>query len=403
MRPATQWLGVPPTVIALGMVSLLTDVSSEMIYPLLPIFLTAVLGAGPAFLGVIEGIAETTASLLKLYAGWLSDRLRHRKPLVVAGYTLSALTRPLVALATAGWHVLMVRFLDRVGKGVRTSPRDALISQVTPEDRRGLAFGFQRGLDHAGAIIGPLLATAILAWFTEDYRVVFWLAFIPGFLSVAVLVLFVHEAPRAAGHPPMSIGAFTLRGFDGRFRRFLLALLIFTLGNSSDAFLLLRAHQLGVPLVQVPLLWILLHVAKAASAIPGGILSDTLGRRRVIIAGWLIYAGVYLGLALASETWEIWVLFAAYGLFFGLTEAAERAYVADMVAEPQRGTAYGAFHLMVGIGALPASVLMGLIWEAWGAGAAFGLGAALALLAAVLLLGLLTEERGIVDKVAENG
>lgn len=389
MRPATRYFSVPPTVLALGVVSFLTDVSSEMIYPLLPIFLTAVLGAGPAFLGIIEGIAETTASLLKLYAGWLSDQMRSRKPLVVVGYTLSTLTRPLVALATAGWHVLIVRTLDRVGKGVRTSPRDALVAQVAPEDRWGLAYGFHRGMDHAGAIVGPLLAAAILAWITEDYRTVFWLAFIPGFLSVAVLVFFVHEAPRAASDPTGAPPAFTLRGLDGRFRRFLLVILIFTLGNSSDAFLLLRAHQLGVPLAQVPLLWILLHVAKAASAIPGGMLSDAWGRRWAIIAGWVIYAGVYLGLALAAETWELWVLFAAYGLFFGLTEAAERAYVADLVAEPQRGTAYGAFHLMVGIGALPASLIMGVIWEGWGAPAAFAFGAALALLAVGLLLGLL--------------
>jgi MFS family permease len=389
----------------LGVVSFLTDVSSEMIYPLLPIFLTAVLGAGPAFLGIIEGIAETTASLLKLYAGWLSDRLGQRKPIVVAGYALSALTRPLVALATAGWHVLLVRFLDRVGKGVRTSPRDALVAQVTPEDRRGLAYGFQRGMDHAGAIVGPLLAAALLAWITEDYRTVFWLAFIPGFLSVAVLVFFVHEAPRADGLPAPP--TFTLRGFDGRFRRFLLVILIFTLGNSSDAFLLLRAHQLGVPLAQVPLLWILLHVAKAMSAIPGGMLSDAWGRRRAILAGWVIYAGVYLGLALAAETWELWVLFTAYGLFFGLTEAAERAYVADLVAESHRGTAYGAFHLMVGIGALPASVLMGVIWEGWGAPAAFAFGAALALLAAGLLLVLLRERvkgsRVRIDRRPESG
>jgi len=391
--------GITKNVFALGVVSALTDMSTEMIYPLLPIFLTSVLGVGTAFVGMIEGIAESTASVLKLFSGWLSDRLGKRKALAVAGYTISSLTRPLVAISTAGWHVLVARFIDRTGKGIRTSPRDALIADCTPEEHRGRAFGFHRAMDHFGAVIGPLLAFAVLRILLvrgsgfaasgaepapEQYRLLFWLAAIPAALTIIVLLGFVSECapsgPRTQGPPKLS-----LKGFDRRFKTFLVIVLVFTLGNSSDAFLLLRARDLGVSVPMIPILWILLHIVKSLSSMPGGILSDRLGRRTMILIGWGVYAAVYCGLGAATSVAHIWVLFAAYGLYFGATEGVEKALVADFVPSEARGTAYGVYNFAIGITALPASVLMGVLWQAAGPGAAFGLGAGLALLAAISL------------------
>ena len=370
-------------VLALGFVSLFNDISSEMIYPLLPLFLTETLGAGAAMLGVIEGIAESTASVLKLFSGWLSDRLRKRKILAVVGYTISTITRPLIAIATAGWHILVIRFSDRVGKGVRTSPRDALLADSSDEAIRGKAFGFHRAMDHAGAVIGPLLATAILAWITISYRTVFYLAVIPAIIGVLILILRVVEKPPVG--TPASAPKITLVNFDRPFRYYLGVVILFTLGNSTDAFLILRARNLGVPIALIPTIWLVLHLVKMLTATPGGSLSDKMGRKRVITLGWLVYALVYAGFALASEAWHAWALFVTYGLYFGLCEGTEKAFVADLVKPELRGTAYGMFHFAVGIGALPASVIMGLLWNAFGPAVAFGFGASLALLSTILL------------------
>lgn len=378
-------LGLPRTVFILGVVSLLTDASSEMIYPLLPLFLATSLGTGAAFIGLIEGVAESTASLLKLFSGWWSDRLGRRKAIVVGGYTLSACARPLVALAGTGWHVLAVRFTDRVGKGLRTAPRDALIAAATPEGSWGRAFGFHRAMDHAGAVIGPLIAFALLATVVHDFRVVFALAAIPGLLAVGVLAARVADAPAAArettGPPRLSLAP-----FPARFRAVLAVVTLFTLGNSSDAFLLLKAHAVGIGAASIPLLWIVLHLSKAFSSTPAGMLSDRVGRPRLIIAGWLVYAAVYGGFAVADRAWQIWALFVVYGLFFGLTEGVEKAYIADLATPDLRGTAYGLYHAAVGLTALPASLLMGLVWEHVSPAAAFTVGAALALAAAALFL-----------------
>jgi len=379
-------------VAVLSGVSLLNDVSSEMIYPLLPLFLTTVLGAGPAFLGLVEGIAETTASLLKLFSGWLSDRLRRRKLLAVCGYGVSSLVRPLTALATAPWHVLVVRFWDRVGKGVRTAPRDALLVASCPPESRGKAFGLQRAMDHLGAVLGPLIATLMLGTLTGNVRTVFWCAAIPAGLSVALLIGMVKE--QATHQGAAQLPKVSWRQFDRRFLCYVGIVFLFTLGNSSDMFLLLRASNLGVPAVLIPTLWMVHHVVKSTTSLPGGSLSDRLGRKRVIVAGWLIYALSYAGFALARHTWHAWALFVFYGLFFGLTEGTEKALVADFVAPEQRGTAYGLFNFAIGIGALPASVLMGLLWQKFGPALAFGTGAALAALSCLLLTALLVPKAG---------
>ena len=371
------------TVISLGVVSLLTDASSEMIYPLLPLFLGTVLGAGPATLGVIEGMAEATAALLKLASGRWSDRLRRRAPLVLAGYGLSTIARPVVALAGSAAHVLAVRLADRVGKGVRSAPRDALIADATPADQRGRAFGFHRSMDHAGAVVGPIVAWLLLSN-GMPMRTVFWWAAVPGALAMLVLWRGVREAPTAppSDEPPAAQATGPLPRV---FWRYLAVLFVFTLGNSSDAFLLLRAAELGVSAAHVPLLWAAHHAVKAALGTWGGTLSDRIGRRAAVATGWGVYALTYAGFAFASTTWHAWALFLGYGLFFALVEGAEKAFVAELVPAASRGTAYGWFHLAVGVGALPGSVVFGLVWQRVGAAAAFAMGA---VLAGVALVGL---------------
>jgi len=413
---------LPRNVRALGAVSLANDTASDMIAPLLPAFVTGVLGLSPAFLGAIEGVAESTASLLKLVAGWYSDRLRRRKAFALAGYALSNLVRPLIGLAGAGWHVLALRFGDRVGKGIRTSPRDALLADAVGPEQRGRAFGFQRALDNVGAAVGPLLAAALLLVFPQNLRLVFLLSVVPGIAALIILATQVREerperarkgvepgvAKSRSGLTPAAGGdggpglpgttsapadarrsaASPLRGGvpRGALRVYLSAVLLFTLGNSSDAFLALRAQDLGLPLALLPIAWMLLSLVRALTAVPGGRLSDRIGRRPAILAGWFVYALAYAGFAMASEVWQVWALFVVYGVHYGLVEGPERALVADLVPAGERGRAYGWFHLCVGIGALPASLAFGWIWRAAGAPAAFALGAALALAAAFVLL-----------------
>jgi MFS family permease len=372
-------------VMALSAVSFLTDVSSEMIYPLLPVFLTAVLGANASFIGAIEGAAETTAALLKLASGWWSDRVRKRKPLVVLGYGIATFMRPLVAVAQSAGQVLLIRVADRVGKGIRNAPRDALIAESVDPSIRGKAFGFHRAADHAGGVLGPLIAFAVLTWQWAPIRTVFWLAAIPGVLSFIVLVVFVREIERPAA-APAGTGPDLSLPLGARFWRVLAVIFVFTLGNSTDAFLLLRANQLGVAVALAPILWAALHVVKSLSSTPGGALSDRIGRRPTLIMGWVLYAAVYFGFARATEAWQAWALFGVYGIFFGLTEGAERALMADLVVPERRGTAFGWYNLAIGLGALPASLLFGRVWDHAGAPTAFVMGASLALAAAVGML-----------------
>ena len=379
--------GLSRNVVALGLVSLLTDVSSEMIYPLLPLFLTSVLGAGPTFVGLVEGIAESASSITKLFSGRLSDRLGRRKGLVVAGYTLSTLARPLVAFALAPWHVLLVRFTDRLGKGLRTSPRDALIAGSTEPHIRGRAYGFHRSMDHLGAVAGPALAFVFLLLMGGQLRTLFLLAAIPGILSILILILKVSEIQvNSTAAPKATPGTGRL---DAQLTRFLIVVTLFTLGNSSDAFLLLRAQEVGIAVAHLPLLWMFFSLVKAVTGMPGGMLSDLKGRRGTIIAGWLVYAVAYLGFGAASQPWHIWVLIGFYGLYFGLTEGGERALIADLVSPDRQASAFGLFHFCIGIAALPSSLLMGYLYQSFGARPAFTIGAALAGLSAFLLLMLL--------------
>jgi MFS family permease len=375
------------TVKAFGLVSLLTDASSEMIYPLLPAFLTGTLRAGPAFLGVVEGCAETVAALLKIVSGRLADRLARRKPLVVAGYGLSSLVRPMVALATAPAHVLAARLLDRVGKGVRSAPRDAVVASVTHPSERGRAFGFQRAMDHAGATAGPLLASAALL-VTHDLRVVFALAALPAALAVATLVFGVTEEARDREGVDAPAGPVRAPPLDRAFLRYLGVLALFTLGNSSDAFPLLRAQETGIAVAFIPALWAFHHVVKAGISTWGGSLSDRVGRRNAILLAWAVYALAYAGFAIARSPLTIVLLFAVYGLFYALSEGPERALVADLAGERARGRAFGLFHAVSGAMLLPASLLTGLLWQRLGAATALSTGAALAAVAAVLLVAL---------------
>ena len=366
--------------------SFFTDVSSEMIYPLLPLFLSTTLGASASLIGTIEGAAESTASLLKLGSGWWSDRMRRRKPLVVAGYALSSVARPLVGLATVATQVLFLRVTDRVGKGIRTAPRDALIAESVDPSIRGRAYGFHRSLDHAGAVVGPLVAFLLLRQLGVPLRTVFLLAGIPAAMAVIVVVFVVKERRPEAPLPSAPAPTSLRRRLDRKFWTYLFAVLLFTLGNSTDAFLLLRATDLGVPVAWVPLLWAYLHAVKSSTGTFGGSLSDRFGRKPLLVAGWSLFAAVYVAFAFATEAWHVWALFGAYGLFFSLTEGSERALVADMVPAADRGAAFGWFHLAVGLGALPASVLFGVLWDRYGPATAFATGAALALAATLVLL-----------------
>jgi MFS family permease len=395
-----QRAGLPAGVWLLGGVSLLNDVASESIYPLLPFFLISVLGASAVSLGVIEGAAEAISSVLKVIAGRLSDRWRRRKPIVVAGYALSALARPFISLAT-GWPVVFaLRFIDRVGKGVRSAPRDAMLADLAQRTNRGRVYGFHRAMDHTGAVLGPLLATAFLMAFPRQYRTLFALTAIPGFATV-LLLWWVRE-PAVAEEVRVqadlgSTGAEPYRAaLPSPLVRYLLVLSVFTLGNSADAFLLLRLTEAAGGPQFVPLLWALLHVVKMMSAVIGGAASDRFGRRPLIATGWIIYAMVYVGFALSASIVALVGWFLVYGVYYGCSEGTERALVADFALPSQKGTAFGVYNAVSGVGALISSVVFGLIWKNFGASVAFASGAGFAILAALLLF-------AVVPAPAANG
>ncbi len=377
-------LSLPRAIWLLGLVSFCNDAASELVYPLVPLYLASVLLAGPRALGLIEGIAEATGSLLKLFAGVLADRTHSTKPWVVGGYGLAALARPLLAFATSWPLVLALRFTDRVGKGLRSSPRDALLALSIDGGRRGLAFGLHRTMDNLGAVVGPLLAAGLLAAQVPLRQVFLWAAL--GGAAAVALALAVREPAREAA-PVVVPFSWTLRGLPGPFRRYLVVLGLFTLGNSSNMFLLLRARELGFPEYQVPLLWALVALIAAVFSTPLSALSDRLGRPRLIVGGWLIYAGFYLLLGFNSHPVLLWPLFGLYGLFMAATEGAEKALVADLAPREMLGTAYGWFNMIAGVMLLPASILFGWLWQQVGAPVAFGFGAGCALAAALLLRG----------------
>ncbi|HEY6120934.1 MAG TPA: MFS transporter [Pyrinomonadaceae bacterium] len=392
-----RYRALPRNVFAISLVSLLNDASSEIIYPLLPIFLSSTLGASAKVIGLIEGAAESISSLLKLFAGYLSDRIGKRKLLVVSGYGLASIARPWLAFASTWYEVLVIRLTDRVGKGVRSAPRDAMIADAVDEQKRGLAFGFHRAMDHLGAVIGPLIGYLLVyllvvnrnAPAAREFTKIFLFASIPGLAAVLVAMFFMRESrnvsPQTRKSNPLNL---SLSGFDGNFKRFLLIVALFTLSNSSDSFLLLRARDAGVSVTLIPLLWAALHASKVISSLFGGDLSDRLGRRRLIVSGWILYAAVYAGFAFVAHEVSVWILFLIYGIYFGLAEGAEKALVADLVRPEQRGTAYGLYNLAFGITVLPASLLMGALWDWRGPATAFLVSAVLGMTAALLLLGL---------------
>jgi MFS family permease len=389
--------GLPRAVWILGWVSLATDAASEAIYPLLPFFLVQLLGAGVVSLGIIEGSAEAINSILKILSGRAADRTRSKRGLVLAGYALSSTVRPLIAIAQSWTHVFGIRLLDRVGKGIRGAPRDAMLAGWATPETRGRVYGFHRAMDHAGAVIGPLLASLYL-WFQPGaYRTLFALAIVPGAVAVA-LILMVPDEPAAAIHDSQSprasstaasglahLAAAADERLPGRFRSYILVLALFTLGNSTDAFLLLKLTEAAGGAVFIPLMWAALHIVKAGVSILGGSWSDRIGRRSVIAVGWIVYAVVYLGFAVSTSLGALLTLFLVYGLYFGFTEGTEKALVADLAPAARRGFAFGVFNAVQGLGTLAASVVFGLIWSAAGPATAFAFGAALALVATALL------------------
>ncbi len=375
--------GVKRPVFILGVVSFLTDVSSEMVYPLVPLFLTSVLGAPLAAVGLIEGLAEGAASLFKTVGGWASDRLRMRKPLVFVGYVISAAAKPLLAAAYVWPVVLLIRFGDRTGKGIRTAPRDAFVADVTLPEERGRAFGFHRAADTLGAVVGPAVALALLAIFTDNFRLIFILAVVPAVAGVA-LIAFVKERPPAPA--PVATARTPWRGLGSEFYVFLGISLVFALGNSSDAFLLLRAKDVGLSNSEVVLSYMLFNFVYAALAMPAGMVSDRLGRRSLIGGGFAVFAAVYVGFALAGRGAVIWPLFALYGVYMALTEGVVRAFVTDFVSSDRRATALGLYQGAMGAMVLLSSVIAGVLWSVIDPAVPFFLGGAAALAALALLL-----------------
>ncbi|MHB1426084.1 MAG: MFS transporter [Gemmataceae bacterium] len=388
--PTNVQASLPRNVKILGGVSLLNDVASEAIFPLLPAFLLTVLHGTRFDLGFIEGVADFVASILKLWSGGWSDRAGKRKGFVLFGYSVSTLLRPLIAAIGAPWQLLVIRVGERIGKGVRTSPRDALIADSTAVSMRGRAFGFHRAMDHLGAAIGPLLAFGFLWIWPDHLRTLFLLTLLPGLLVVALLIFGLREPP--TGKTSTKLPSLTLQPFDRHFRLYLLSLFVFTLGNSSDIFLLQRSSELGVPTWQLPLLWCLFHIAKSTGNLLLGRAVDQFGSKPFLFAGWLMYAGIYLAFALATTAVEAWLFFISYAIFYGLTEPSEKTLTAELAGSERKGLAFGWYNFAIGIATLPANLIFGAVYEYWGALAAFGLGAALALVAAVLLLAVRVHE-----------
>lgn len=373
-------------VYAAGIVSLFMDISSEMIYPLMPLFLANVLGVNKSLIGLIEGVAESTASVLKVFSGWLSDKIGRRKGLMLAGYSISTLSRPIMALATGWHHVLGGRFIDRLGKGVRTAPRDAIIAESSEQKSIGTAFGFHRSMDTIGAVVGPGLAFFLLAYFNEDYRKVFWIAMVPGIIAVGCIIFFIKEKARPAEKPGYVKPNFSLASLNGKFKAFVLIVAIFSLGNSSDVFLILRAQQVGIPAVTIPVIYLTFNLVYSLSAIPAGMASDTFGRKRVIMAGFILFTAVYYGFAVAETKPMIWLLFAMYGIFMGLTEGVQKAYLATIIPAEFAATAFGIYNMALGLALLPASIIGGWLWDHVSPAATFYYGAGTGALSAVMFL-----------------
>ena len=396
-QPKSSLRGLPRNVWAVSLTSFLTDISSEMVINLIPLFLANVLGVRISVIGLIEGIAEMTSSLIKVFSGWFSDRVGGRKWLAVAGYSISTFVKPFFYFAHTWGQVLAVRFADRVGKGIRTAPRDALVADSIDEKQRGLAFGLHRAADTGGAVVGLLIALGVI-WAAQQaavqlgrdtFQTVVLVSLIPAVLAVLVLALGARDVPTAGKRERLKI---TFKGLGKPFLTFLLIVGIWDLGNSSDAFLVLRAQNLGTSVAGILGMLVIFNLVYALVSTPAGALSDRIGRRKIILAGWLAYALIYFGFAMAKSSWQAWLLYAAYGLYYGMAYGTSKAMVADLVHPDLRGTAYGTYNAVLGILDLPASLIAGVLWQGvagwsgFGAPAPFLFGAACALLAAVLML-----------------
>jgi MFS family permease len=368
------------------------DFSSEMVYPLVPLFLSSVLGVQKSVIGLIEGMAESTASLLKVFSGWLSDRLGHRKWLMAIGYGISTLSRPLVATAPNWGQVLASRFIDRFGKGIRNAPRDALIAESCEQEKLGRSFGFHRGMDTLGAVVGPTAAFAILAFFQGQYRLVFWLSMIPGALAVLTIIIFIRET-RACATDRVQIPKLGWSSFSGSYKFFIVVVTLFSLGNSSDVFLILRAQSVGIPAAIIPLVYLVFNIIYGLGALPAGIMADRIGPKPIIFSAFLFFGLIYLGFGLAALPIHIWLLFIAYGLFMAMTEGVQKAFLATLIPQEYKATGFGLYNMLVGLAMLPASLVGGFLWERFGPQATFYYGTVTAWASALLFGFFLKKEK----------
>jgi len=375
---------ISKNVFVLGLVSFFNDVASKMIYPIVPIFLTSVLGAPVAIVGLIEGIAESTASILKVVSGWLSDKWLKRKPFVVVGYSVSAISKILLSLAFSWPFVLFARFVDRFGKGTRTSARDALIAESSVNSVRGRSFGFHRALDTLGAVVGPLIALLAIHFLDNNFRLIFFLAFIPACIGILLLLFFVKERKKEANlYPALNL---SWRNLDPSFKIFLLISFVFALGDSSDAFLILRAQNLGLSVILVVALYVLFNFTYAIFSMPAGIISDKVGPKKVLLAGFLLFSAVYLFFGLAHSSLFLWLLFPVYGMYMALTEGVSKAYISNLVPQEKTGTAFGIYQTTIGLCTFFASLIAGLLWTYIGVGAPFIFGSLMAVISAFLFV-----------------
>jgi MFS family permease len=392
-RPPKKIFGLNDNIFFAGVVSFFMDFSSEMVYPLVPLFLSSVLGVQKSIIGLIEGIAESTASLLKVFSGWLSDRLGHRKWLMAIGYGISTLSRPLVATAPNWGQVLASRFMDRFGKGVRNAPRDALIAESCEAPTLGRSFGFHRGMDTVGAVIGPAVAFGLLAYYNGQYRLVFWLSMIPGLLAVLTIIFFIRET-RACLVDQAEKPKLGWSSFSGSYKFFILVVTLFSLGNSSDVFLILRAQDVGIQTAVIPLVYLTFNVVYSLGALPAGMLSDRIGPKPIIFLSFILFGFIYLGFALAGRPAHIWLLFIFYGIFMAMTEGVQKAFLATLIPQEFKATGFGLYNTLVGLAVLPASLIGGFLWDHIGPQATFLYGSITATLSALLFIVFLLKTTG---------
>ena len=384
MEKEKKIMGLNRNVFFTGLVSFFMDFSSEMIYPLVPIFLSSVLGINKSLIGLIEGIAESTASFLKIFSGYISDRIGKRKIFLITGYGISTLSRPIVAISTRWWHVLTFRFIDRFGKGIRGAPRDAIIANSTPPSEMGRSFGFHRAMDTAGAVVGPAVAYIILLFFVKNYRLVFWLSMIPGIIAVIIIIFFIKE--KKPDIKKVSMPEISFKKFDWKFKAFIVIVTIFSLGNSSDVFLILRATNIGIKEYLIPLVYLVYNLIYALTSIPAGIISDKIGRKKIIFFSFILFGVIYWGFAISTKIWHIWLLFLLYGIFMGLTEGIHKAYLAGIIPESMSATGFGIYNTFVGLAILPASTVGGYLWDKYNPAATFYYGVITAFVSAIFFL-----------------